>query len=125
MRMGKKILIAEDSSVILNLTKKILVQQQYEISSAKDGEELMSKIGAEDFDLLLLDINIPKKDGMACAKEIRALGNPSKANIPIFAITGNAKNYSSEDFASVGINEYLQKPVNFDELVDLTAKYIS
>jgi DNA-binding response OmpR family regulator len=122
--MGKRILIAEDSSVILNLTKKILAQQKYEITSAKDGEELMKKINAEDYDLLLLDINIPKKDGMQCAKEIRALSESQKANLPIFAITGNAKNYSVEDFASVGINEYLQKPVNFDALVELTAKYI-
>jgi DNA-binding response OmpR family regulator len=122
--MGKKILIAEDSSVILNLTKKILAQQNYEISSAKDGDELMSKIEAGNYDLLLLDINIPKKDGMTCAKEIRSLNDPQKANLPIFAITGNAKNYSPDDFSAVGINEYLQKPVNFDALVDLTAKYI-
>ena len=122
--MGKRILIAEDSSVILNLTKKILAQQSYEISSGKDGEELMSKINEEHYDLLLLDINIPKKDGMQCAKEIRELADPQKANLPIFAITGNAMNYSAEDFSSVGINEYLQKPVNFDALVDLTAKYI-
>ena len=122
--MGKRILIAEDSSVILNLTKKILAQQNYDITSAKDGEELMKKISAENYDLLLLDINIPKKDGMQCAKEIRALSESEKANLPIFAITGNAKNYSVEDFVSVGINEYLQKPVNFDALVELTAKYI-
>ena len=112
--MGKKILIAEDSSVILNLTRKILAQKNYEISSAKDGEEVMKKISEEQYDLLLLDINIPKKDGMVCASEIRALADPEKAKLPIFAITGNAKNYSAEDFSAVGINEYLQKPVNFD-----------
>jgi len=122
--MGKKILIAEDSSVILNLTKKILAQQNYEISSAKDGDELLNKISSEHYDLLLLDINIPKKDGMECAREIRALDDPDKSKMPIFAITGNARNYSVEEFTAVGINEYLQKPVNFDELVELTAKYI-
>ena len=122
--MGKKILIAEDSSVILNLTKKILAQQNYEISSAKDGDELLNKISSEHYDLLLLDINIPKKDGMVCAREIRALDDPDKSKMPIFAITGNARNYSVEEFTAVGINEYLQKPVNFDELVELTAKYI-
>ena len=122
--MGKKILIAEDSSVILNLTKKILAQQNYEISSAKDGDELLNKISSEHYDLLLLDINIPKKDGMECAREIRALDDPDKSKMPIFAITGNARNYYVEEFTAVGINEYLQKPVNFDELVELTAKYI-
>ena len=122
--MGKKILIAEDSSVILNLTKKILIQQHYEIDGAKDGEEVLKKLAIENYDLILMDINIPKIDGMECTKQIRALADQTKSTIPIFAITGNAMNYSTEDFAAVGINEYLQKPINFDQLVNLAAKYI-
>ena len=122
--MGKKILIAEDSSVILNLTKKILMQQFYEIDSAKDGEEVLTKLEKENYDLILMDINIPKIDGMECTRQIRAHADPTKSTIPIFAITGNAKNYSVEDFSAVGINEYLQKPIDFDQLVDLAAKYI-
>jgi len=123
--MGNKILIAEDSSVILNLTKKILVQQHYEISAAKDGEEVLKKLDNESFDLILMDINIPKIDGMECSKQIRALADPKKSKTPIFAITGNAMNYSVDDFAAVGINEYMQKPIDFDKLVELAAKYIA
>ena len=122
--MSKKILIAEDSSVILNLTKKILMQQNYEIDGAKDGEEVLKKLETENYDLILMDINIPKIDGMECTKQIRALSDQAKSSTPIFAITGNAANYSAEDFAAVGINEYLQKPIDFDKLVDLAAKYI-
>ncbi len=122
--MGKKILIAEDSSVILNLTKKILMQQRYEIDAAKDGEEVLRKLETTNYDLILMDINIPKMDGMECAKRIRALEDKSKSSTPIFAITGNAKNYSADDFSAVGINEFLQKPINFDQLVNLAAKYI-
>jgi two-component system cell cycle response regulator DivK len=122
--MGNKILIAEDSSVILNLTKKILVQQNYDISAAKDGEEVLKKLENESFDLILMDINIPKLDGMECSKQIRAMADPEKSKTPIFAITGNAMNYSVEDFTAVGINEYLQKPIDFDKLVELAAKYI-
>lgn len=122
--MGKKILIAEDSSVILNLTKKILMQQHYEIDAAKDGEEVLRKLETANYDLILMDINIPKIDGMECTKQIRALSDSTKSSTPIFAITGNAKNYSVDDFAAVGINEYLQKPIDFDQLVDLAAKYI-
>ena len=122
--MGKKILIAEDSSVILNLTKKILMQQFYEIDSAKDGEEVLAKLENENYDLILMDINIPKIDGMECARQIRGHADPTKSSTPIFAITGNAKNYSVEDFSAFGINEYLQKPIDFDRLVDLAAKYI-
>lgn len=122
--MGNKILIAEDSSVILNLTKKILVQQNYDISAAKNGEEVLKKLKNESFDLILMDINIPKLDGMECSKQIRAMADPEKSKTPIFAITGNAMNYSVEDFTAVGINEYLQKPIDFDKLVELAAKYI-
>ena len=122
--MSKKILIAEDSSVILNLTKKILVQQHYEIDAAKDGEEVLKKLADQNYDLILMDINIPKIDGMECTKQIRAMADSSKSSTPIFAITGNARNYSEEDFAAVGINEYLQKPIDFDQLVELTAKYL-
>ncbi len=122
MAAPKKVLIAEDSSVIQNLTKKILQFQNFEISSVKNGEQVLQALAKEPFDILLLDINMPVMDGMECAKLVRALPDPVKANIPIVAITGNARNYSMEDFKSVGINEYLQKPLNFDNLVDMVKK---
>jgi len=115
---SKKVLIAEDSSVIQNLTKKILEIQNYKIYSAKNGLQVLQMLEEESFDVILMDINMPKMDGMECAKSIRSLGDPVKSKIPIIAITGNAKNYSIEDFNEVGINEYLQKPLNFDLLVD-------
>jgi two-component system, cell cycle response regulator DivK len=121
--MGKKILIAEDSSVILNLTKKILVQQNFEIVTVKNGKSVLEKLGEESFDLILMDINMPIMDGMETTKRIREMPNPSIAKLPIFAITGNALNYSIEEFKAVGINEYLQKPLDFDRLVTLVNQY--
>ena len=78
---------------------------------------------AADYDIILMDINMPKMDGMECTKAIRALDDKAKAQIPIVAITGNAKNYTEIDFEEVGINEYLEKPINFDELVTVVKKY--
>ena len=121
---GKKVLIAEDSSVIQNLTKKILQIQNFKISSVKNGKQVLSKLENEDFDIILMDINMPSMDGMECAKIIRASDKPKIANIPIIAISGNAKNYSMEDFKAVGINDYIQKPLDFDLLVDLVKQYI-
>src|SRR5210317_801314 len=115
---SKKVLIAEDSSVIQNLTKKILQIQNYQIFSAKNGIQVLEMLEKEYYDIILMDINMPKMDGMECAQKIRALGDEKKSKIPIVAITGNAKNYSMEDFKDAGINEYLQKPLNFDTLVD-------
>lgn len=116
--MAKKVLVAEDSSVIQNLTKKILEFQNFEIISAKNGKDVLSILAAQDIDLVLMDINMPIMDGMECAREIRALKDGAKSGVPIIAITGNAKNYTADDFKKAGINEYMQKPLNFDALVD-------
>ncbi len=122
---SKKVLIAEDSSVIQNLTKKILQIQNYQIFSAKNGLEVLSLLENDHFDIILMDINMPKMDGMECAEKIRALNDPKKASIPIVAITGNARNYTMEEFNKAGINEYLQKPLNFDVLVETVKKLTS
>lgn len=117
--MSKRILIAEDSSVIQNLTRKILSQQNYEIEAVKNGEEVLAAINASKFDLVLMDIHMPKMDGMECAKQIRQ----TNTDMPILAITGNANNYTMEDFNEAGINDYLPKPLNYDQMLDMVKKY--
>lgn len=119
----KNVLVAEDSSVIQNLTRKILEIQNYTIHAAKDGKKVLDKLQKEDFDIILMDINMPLMDGMECAKEIRGMNDPKKSQIPIIAISGNAKNYTEDDFKAVGFNEFLPKPLDFDNLVDVVKKY--
>ena len=123
MSAPKKVLIAEDSSVIQNLTKKILSIQNYQISSVKNGQQVLDALESEPFDIILMDINMPIMDGIECTEKIRSLEDPEKSNIPIIAITGNARNLSLEEYREIGINEFLQKPLNFDELVNLVRKH--
>ena len=113
----KKVLIAEDSSVIQNLARKILEFQNFEIHAVKNGQQVLDELAKSDFDVLLLDINMPVMDGMDCAKAVRALADAKKSKIPMIAITGNARNYSMEDFKAVGFDDFLAKPLNFDALV--------
>ncbi len=119
----KRVLVAEDSSVIQNLTKKVLQFQNYEIISVKDGQQVINKIEKEHYDVILMDINMPKMNGMECSKQVRALSDKSKAQTPIIAISGNADNYSEEDFKDAGINEYIPKPIDFDHLVETVNRY--
>ncbi len=121
--MSKKVLIAEDSSVIQNLTKKILEMQNFDITSAKNGQKVLDILENEHFDIILMDINMPVMDGMECSRKIRAITDSKNANIPIIAITGNAQNYSLDEFKEAGINDYLPKPLNFDNLVEMVKKY--
>ena len=124
----KTILIAEDSSVILSLTRKILEQQKYRIVLAKNGGEVLrqleSQLESNPVDGVLMDINIPIKNGLECTKDIRGHADPRISELPVVAITGNANNYSLEQFREVGINDYLPKPLDFDALVRVVRQYI-
>jgi CheY-like chemotaxis protein len=122
---AKTILIAEDSSVILNLTRKILELQKYKIVLAKNGGEVMKQLETNSVDCVLMDINIPIKDGMQCTREIRAHDDAKISALPIIAITGNANNYSMEQFREAGVTDYLPKPLDFDALVRVVKQYVS
>ena len=119
MTAFKRVLIAEDSSVIQNLARKILEFQNYDITAVKNGEQVLQILEKEDFNILLLDINMPLMDGMECVRRVRALPEKEKASVPIVAITGNAKNYTEEEFKTAGFNDVLVKPLNFDRLVEV------
>lgn len=118
----KKVLVAEDSSVIQNLLKKILLFENCKITSAKDGKSVLSKFESEDFDLIIMDINLPLLDGLSATKQIRS-GKTKKANIPIIGISGNAKNLPVSEFFEAGMNDYMQKPLDYDKLIELVKKY--
>lgn len=118
--MSKRILIAEDSSVIQNLTKKILGQMNYEISTVKNGAEVLDELNRSAYDMVLMDIHMPVMDGMECTKQIRT----TNKELPIVAITGNANNYSMDDFKEIGINDFLAKPLNYDQMVEMVKTYI-
>jgi two-component system cell cycle response regulator DivK len=121
---SKTILIAEDSSVILNLTRKILELQKYKIVLAKNGGEVLKQLESNSVDCVLMDINIPVKDGMQCTREIRAHADPKINSLPIIAITGNANNYSMDQFREAGVTDYLPKPLDFDALVRVVKQYV-
>lgn len=119
----KKVLVAEDSSVIQNLLKKILLFENCKITSAKDGQVAFDKFEGEDFDLVIMDINLPSVDGLEVTRRMRAMKS-KKSDVPIIGISGNAKNLPLDSFFDAGMNEYLQKPLDYDQLIDLVKKYI-
>lgn len=125
MSENKKVLVAEDSSVIINLTKNVLMFENYQITSVKNGQQVLDKLAKEDFDLILMDINMPIMDGIACTKAVRLLEDKKKSKVPIIAITGNYKNYTLDDFKKAGLDEYVQKPLDYDHLLATVKKHLS
>ena len=122
--LPKTILIAEDSSVIQSLTRKILEQQKYKVVVAKNGGEVIKLLESQPVDAVLMDINIPVRNGMDCSRDIRRHTDPRIQQLPIIAITGNAHGYTMEQFREAGITDYLPKPLNFDALVKAVKQYV-
>lgn len=120
----KKVLVAEDSSVIINLTKNVLSFENFSITAVKNGQQVLNKLANEDFDLILMDINMPVMDGIVCTKAIRNLPDPDKSKVPIIAITGNYKNFTLDDFKKAGLDDYVQKPLDYDLLLATVKKHI-
>lgn len=121
--MNKKIIVAEDSNIIQNLLKRILSQIKYDVFCVKNGKQVMELINKKPYDLILMDINMPVMNGIECSQAIRKLDKEWK-NIPIFAITGNAADYSEEDYLKLGIDKLIPKPINYDFLVEMIKKQL-
>lgn len=120
-----KILVAEDSSVIINLTKSILAFEKFEIKSARNGKQVLELLEKEDIDLILMDINMPVMDGVSCTQAIRKSDDPVKSKLPIIAISGNLKNYTMDEFRNLGFTDFLQKPLDYDRVLALVKKHLS
>jgi hypothetical protein len=119
------ILVGEDSSIIINLTKSVLAFEKYSMKAARNGKQVLEMLAKEDFDLILMDITMPLMDGIQCTKEIRKLADPTKNRIPIIAITGNAANHTPEDFRKFGFDDFIQKPLNYDLVLATVKKILS
>jgi CheY-like chemotaxis protein len=115
--LQKKIIIAEDSSSIMNLVKKILMLQNYHITPAKNGKQVLELLEESTYDLIIMDVVMPTMSGLDCTLAIRQLPDPVKAGIPIVGISGNIISKSVEDYHNAGFSKFLVKPLDYDLLV--------
>lgn len=121
----KKILVGEDSSVIINLTKSVLAFENYQMKAARNGKQVLDMLGKEDFDLILMDISMPVMDGALCTQEIRKLEDEKKSKIPIIAISGNVHNYTMDELRKFGFDDFIQKPLDFDKVLATVKKHLN
>ena len=85
----------------------------------------MNEVDADRYDLIFMDIQMPKMDGYMTTREIRTLKNNKKANIPIVAMTANAFEEDRKHALQLGMNEHLAKPVDIEKLKDVLTKYFN
>ncbi len=119
---GRKILIADDEEMNVLLCKTILNKWGIETHSAGDGEEALLKFFSEDFDAVLLDLQMPEVDGISAAKSIRSSADPIKQNVPLIAFTANVYSNQEKELANAGFNTVLFKPFREKELAEVLTK---
>lgn len=115
-----RILIAEDDSVSSLTCKRMLEKSGYSVTIGKDGQEALQQLTEQDFDLILMDVQMPVMDGVEATKAIRGASSlGAKSSIPIIAMTAYAMSGDREKFLAAGMDDYIAKPVDKAALVEL------
>lgn len=118
-----RILLVEDDEVTQFAVRKLLEKLGCIVFSARNGKEAIDSLNAEDFDLILMDIQMPVMDGIEATRRIRNSQTGPKSNITIIAMTSYAMTGDREKFLASGMNDYLAKPVSRECLQIMVEKH--
>ena len=119
---GKKLLLVEDNALNRELAQEILKEAGFAVDTAEDGEiavQKMRQAAPGQYDLILMDIQMPRMDGYEATRQIRALPDAAKAGIPIFAMTANAFEEDRQNALKAGMDGHIAKPLDIPHLLQV------
>lgn len=123
--VGKHLLLAEDNDLNMEIAQTLLGNLGFAVEGVGNGREALETFAAsrpEEYDAILMDLQMPVMDGYTAAREIRACGHVRAGTVPIIALTANA---FAEDIAkalAAGMNDHVSKPIDYARLVDVIRK---
>jgi len=120
--MKEKILIVEDNSQNVRLLKMALRAKGYTLLEAADGEEALDMAINNKPDLIIMDIQLPKVNGVEVTKRLRQMSDFKQT--PIIAVTAYAMKGDEEKFMKAGCDAYVPKPINTRQLPEIVAKML-
>ncbi|NQD78646.1 hybrid sensor histidine kinase/response regulator [Phytopseudomonas seleniipraecipitans] len=117
-----RVLLVEDNPVNQLVAKGMLGKHGMQVVLANNGEQALERLHEENFDLVLMDCNMPVMDGYEASRRIR--DNPTWQHLPIIALTANALSEERERCLAAGMNDYLAKPFRREELLALVDQWL-
>ena len=124
---GKRILLVEDNELNREIAQEILQEYGFRVDPAENGAVAVEKVRTAapgSYDLVLMDVQMPIMDGYTATRQIRALGDPALAKIPILAMTANAFDEDRRNALESGMNGFLSKPIVIGDLVQELRKIL-
>lgn len=107
----RRLLLVDDTPANLKILARLLEKCGYEVELAEDGLEAVERFRSREYDLILMDLQMPNLDGFGATESIRAM--PDRRQIPIVALTAHVVDGTRERCFEVGMNGYLAKPIDF------------
>ena len=117
---GKHILLVEDNEFNREIACEILSEAGFTVSTAEDGQVALEKVTNSDsnlFDLILMDIQMPRMNGYEATRAIRELPDPARASLPIIALTANAFSSDRDEALAAGMDGHISKPIDVNTLL--------
>ncbi|MCQ2408994.1 MAG: response regulator [Clostridia bacterium] len=123
---GKKVLLVDDNELNREIATEVLQEEGFIVTQADDGTvavDIMSKASKDDFDIILMDVQMPIMNGYEATRKIRHI-ETEVALIPIIAMTANAFEEDRKEALEAGMNDYIPKPVDIEKMKIILSKYI-
>lgn len=124
-RKTLRALVADDDEINQLVACSLLKSAGFNVTPVQNGEQVLKVLQSADFDLILMDLNMPVMDGITATQHIRALHNRTKAAIPIFGLTAHLFPEERDTYLNLGMNEVLLKPLDADDLMRRMSAYIA
>ena len=118
----KKILVVEDNSINMRLLEMTLGNKGYSLLEATDGEEALAVVVKERPDLIIMDVRLPKVNGLEVTRRLRQ--TPGLSQIPILALTAAAMKGNREEAIEAGCDAYIPKPIKTRQLPEVVAEML-
>jgi two-component system sensor histidine kinase/response regulator len=122
---GVRILLAEDNLVNQRVAVRILEKHGYDVVVAGNGHEALAVLERENFDLILMDLQMPGMGGLEATAAIRKMEKATGAHVPIIAMTASAMQGDERRCLQAGMDDYVSKPVHMQDLVEKVESYTS